>query len=83
MNEQVHNFASNYLYVIPFAVAMTFIWYKIEKNKCKSTAKHTILNNSFLTRLLGFVAILTFALVYANKPLPGLEESIIVSPADF
>ena len=83
MSEQLHNFASNYLFVIPAALVLTAIWFKMEKSKTKSPYKNTILNNAFLYRLLGFVAVLTFALVYANKPLPGLEESIIVSPADF
>lgn len=83
MNEQLHNFASNYVYIIPFVALLTFLWFKMEKSKTKNTAKYAILNNGFLSRLLAFVTIITFTLVYLNKPLPGLEESIIVSPADF
>ena len=83
MNEQLHHFAGNYILVIPVALILTAIWFKIEKNRCKHSSKNAILNNTFLYRLLGFVGLLTFALVYLNKPLPGLEESIIVRPADF
>ena len=83
MSEQLQSLASNYFYVIPFALLLTFVWHKIEKTKNKHPSKNSVLNQNHLYRLMGFIAVLTFTIVYANKPLPKLEESIIVSPADF
>lgn len=83
MNEQLHSLASNYAYVIPAALVLTFLFYKFEQSKHRHPSKNVILNQGLLYRLLGFVAILSFALVYLNKPLPSLEETINVAPADF
>ena len=83
MNEQLHNFASNYVYVIPLVLVLTFAYFKFEQSNHRHPSKNAVLNQGCLYRLLGFIAILTFALVYLNKPLPSLEETINVAPADF
>jgi hypothetical protein len=83
MDEQLNKFASNYLIIIPIALILTFVFYNFERTRHNHPSKNAVFNQGFLYRLLTFVAILTFGLVYANKPLPGLEETINVAPADF
>ena len=83
MNEQIHAIATNFLYAVPITMLITGIFLQVQKTKLKNPAKNTILNNSFIFRNSLFVGLLTFVILYLGKPLPGLEESIIVSPADF
>jgi hypothetical protein len=83
MNEQLHSIASNYLYAVPLAMLISALWFTFEKSKVKHNAKHVIMDNSFFMRNIVFIGVLSFILIFLNKPLPGLEESIIVSPADF
>lgn len=83
MNEQLHSIASNYFYAVPLTMAIAALWFKFEKSRVKHGAKHVIMDNSFFMRNIGFVGALAFLLILLNKPLPGLEESLIVTPADF
>jgi hypothetical protein len=83
MSEQLHSFASNYLYAVPAVMVIAWFWFVFEKSRIRHTAKNTILNNAFLIRNVVFIGAIAFLLILLNKPLPGLEESIIVSPADF
>jgi len=83
MNEQMHDFATNYVVAIPIAMVLTGLWLMFQKSKIKNSAKNQIMNNSFVMRNVFFVGILVFLIMYLGRPLPGLEESIIVRPADF
>lgn len=83
MNEQVHAIATNYLYMVPIAMAVTALWLKLQKSRVKNPAKNVILDNGFFLRNVLFVGTLVFLIMYLGKPLPGFEESIIVRPADF
>jgi hypothetical protein len=82
MNDKIQSMASNYLYVIPFALIIATIWFKLEKHNMKHPSKNTIMGNTFFYRFLAFVGVLTFIIVYANKPI-SLDDSIVVAPADF
>lgn len=62
---------------------VTAIFLYFQKSKIKNSAKNNIITNSFILRNVAFVGIVAFALIYFGKPLPSLEESIIVKPADF
>ena len=85
MNEQLHSFASNYIIAIPVVLLATFIWLHFEKKRAAKSSKSakSYFDSSYVTRNMMFVAVLAFLLILLNKPLPGLEESIIVTPADF
>ena len=83
MNEQLHTFATSYFYAVPTAIALMALFLYFQKSKIKNVSKNTILSTGFILRNAIFVGVLTFALIYFGKPLPGLEESIIVKPADF
>lgn len=85
MNEQLHSLASNYLFAIPIVLLLTYVWLRFEKSRAAKSSKSakSYFDNAFIMRHALFVAALAFLLIMLNKPLPGLEESIIVSPADF
>lgn len=83
MNEQVHALATNYLYAVPAVMVLTYVWLWLQKNRIKHTAKHIIFDGKYMLRNVLFFGAVAFLLLYLGKPLPGLEESIIVSPAPF
>jgi hypothetical protein len=83
MNEQVHTFATSYLYAVPAVMLLTYLWLWWQKSQVRHTAKHIIFDNKFFLRNTVFFGAITMLLLYLGRPLPGLEESIIVSQAPF
>jgi uncharacterized membrane protein len=80
MNENIHYIASNYIYIVPFSILLTMAFLQWQKQVGK---KNQIVDSTFIIRNALFVGLLVFVIVYLNKPLPSLEESLFVSPADF
>lgn len=83
MNEQIHGFATNYFYAVPAVMALTYIWLWWQKGQAKHSAKHILFDNKYMIRNVIFFGAVAALLMYLGRPLPGLEESIIVSQAPF
>jgi hypothetical protein len=81
--EDLHSYATNPVLMVPLVIGITFLFLHFQKMKLKNPGKNAILDQSFMIRNALFVGAIAGALVYFGRPLPGLEESIIVSPADF
>jgi len=81
MQDQLHGFATNYIYAVPAAMALTALWLHFQKTRMKT--HKTLIDTKFITRNSIFAGLVAFMLVYLGKPLPLLEESINVSPANF
>lgn len=79
MNEQIHNIASNVLYMVPIAVLLMAGWLKFQKSKMRVR----MVDNQFIWKNSLFVGLLVFAVMFLGKPMTGVEENIIVGPADF
>ena len=82
-SEKIHSVATNIAFIVPITMAITAGWLIFQKSKIQHSAKNIVMNNSYLMRNVAFVGVVTLLLVYFNKPLPSLEESINVRPADF
>ena len=70
MYEIIHDFISNYYYILPAVFLVSFVWFKIHS---KSENGNTFKNSAF-------VALVAFLLLFFSKPI---EEKIIATPADF
>lgn len=81
MQEQLHAFATSYIYAVPAAMLLTAAWLQFQKSRMK--AHKTLIDSKFITRNTVFAGVVAFLLLYFGRPLPLLEESINVSPADF
>ena len=81
MQDQLHAFASSYIYAVPATMLLTAIWFHFQKSRMKT--HKSLIDNKFITKNSVFVGCLAFVLLYLGRPLPLLEESINVSPADF
>ena len=83
MFEQLHGFATNWIYMVPFMMLCVAAWLKFEKSQKSNPSKSSVLNNQFILRNSLLAGFITFLIMYFGRPLPSLDESIIVSPADF
>ncbi len=81
MQDQLHSFATNYMYAVPAVMVLTAAWLHFQKTRMK--AHKTLIDTKFMTRNALFAGVLAFLLIYLGRPLPSLEESINVLPADF
>lgn len=81
MQDQLHAFATNYMYAVPATVVLTAAWLHLQKTRMK--VHKNLIDNKFITRNAIFAGIIAFLLLYFGRPLPLLEESINVLPADF
>jgi type IV secretory pathway TrbL component len=82
MNEQLHYFSTNYHLAVPATVFLTmgFLYWQKRTIKNKNT---DIIDSTFILRNSLFVGVVALFLIYFNKPLPSLEESLLVTPAEF
>lgn len=83
MIDQLNTFATNYAYAVPSAILLTVFWLYFQKQRVRTASKMISIDTPFIVRNSVFVGLLVFAVVYFGKPLPALEESMYVSPADF
>lgn len=82
MNDKIQAIASNYLYVIPIVMLLFAVVFRAQKVKGKN-GKTPSVDNAFILRNSVFAGVVAAFLLYFNKPLPGLEDTIDVRPANF
>jgi hypothetical protein len=79
MNDQIHTFVTNPAIAACIVGVLLAGWFKYQHKKSKVVA----LDNTFIMRNVLFVSVLVAGIVYFGQPLPPLEESMFVAPADF
>jgi len=81
--ETAHSVATNYTYVIPIAIILYGGVLYVQKCKLKCSKKEACVSYPFITRNALFVGFLVFLILYFNKPMEDLDESMYVTPAPF
>ena len=83
MNERIHDIASKFIFMVPIAMAVTFLWFKFQKSRMQGNYKQLAFDSTFMWKNVGFVGILTFLVMYLGQPLSLPEENVFIRPADF
>ncbi len=78
--DQLRIVTGNYFFMVPVTVLIVYLVLRAQK---QSNGKNVVLDDSALWKNSVFVGLLMGVVLYLNKPLPGLEDSINVRPANF